>query len=124
MGKETTQLSISWMLFHPQPSDLITPFYYSFVRHGSRGVMSWTFYLVLAQGRGFIPYLGVSSAAIPLYKVLTSLRRWNFKQEVPCLCTLHTRKFLFFFKKSWPLWPVMMDDSVPTHERRKLVTTY
>ena len=28
------------------------------------------------------------------------------------------------FEKSRPLWPVMMDDSAPIHERRKLVKTY
>ena len=27
-------------------------------------------------------------------------------------------------KKRIPLWPVMIDDSAPTHERRKLVKTY
>ena len=27
-------------------------------------------------------------------------------------------------KNSRPLWPVMMDDSAPTHERRKLVKAY
>ena len=38
-----------------------------------------------------------------------------------CLCTHHTAHFS---KKSRPLWPVMMDDSEPTHERRKLFKTY
>ena len=27
-------------------------------------------------------------------------------------------------KKSRPLWPMMMDENAPTHERRKLVKTY
>ena len=39
--------------------------------------------------------------------------------------TLHTRKIpSHSSKKSRPLWPMMMDDSAPTHTRRKLVKTY
>ena len=39
--------------------------------------------------------------------------------------TLHTCKIPFHSsKRSWLLWPVMMDESAPTHERRKLVKTY
>ena len=39
--------------------------------------------------------------------------------------TLHTQKIpSHSLKKSRPLWPVMMDDRTPTHERRKLVKTY
>ena len=38
---------------------------------------------------------------------------------------LHTRKILLHSsKKRRPLWPVMMDDSAPTHKRRQLVRTY
>ena len=35
----------------------------------------------------------------------------------------HTQK-LISFKKSRPLWPVIMDDSAPTHKRRKLAKTF
>ena len=39
--------------------------------------------------------------------------------------TLHTCKISSHSsKKSRPLWPVTMDDSAPTQERRKLVKTY
>ena len=38
-------------------------------------------------------------------------------------CT-HVKPHLTLQKKSRPLWPVMMEDSAPTHERRKLVKTY
>ena len=39
--------------------------------------------------------------------------------------TLHTCKIpSHSLKKSRPLWPVIMDDSAPIHERRKLVKTY
>ena len=38
-------------------------------------------------------------------------------------CT-HLKSHLTLRKKSRPLRPVMMDDSAPTHEGRKLVKTY
>ena len=38
-------------------------------------------------------------------------------------CT-HVKSHLTLRKKSRPLWPVMIDDSAPLHERRKLVKTY
>ena len=41
------------------------------------------------------------------------------------LITLHTPKIpSHSSKKSRPLWPIMMYDNAPTHERRKLVKTY
>ena len=41
------------------------------------------------------------------------------------LITLHTCKTPTpSWKKSRPLWPVMMNDSAPIHKRRKLVKTY
>ena len=38
-------------------------------------------------------------------------------------CT-HVKFHLTLQKKIRPLWQVMMDDSAPTHEKRKLVKTY
>ena len=39
-------------------------------------------------------------------------------------CT-HIKSHLTLRKKSsWPLWLVMMDDSAPTHKKKKLVKTY
>ena len=41
------------------------------------------------------------------------------------ILTTHRFKILSHsLKKNRPLWPVMMDDNAPTHERRKLVKTY
>ena len=37
---------------------------------------------------------------------------------------LHCTHVKSQLKKSRHLWPVMMDDHAPTHERRKRVTTY
>ena len=58
---------------------------------------------------------------------------WNYLPKLLCLMliwikahiTLHTRKIpSHSSKKSRRLWPVMMDDSAPIHERRKLVKIY
>ena len=38
-------------------------------------------------------------------------------------CT-HVKSHLTLRKRVGPMWPVMMDDSAPIHERRKLVKTY
>ena len=45
--------------------------------------------------------------------------------SVHMLITLHTRKISSHsVSKRRPLWLVMMDDSAPTHKKRKLVKTY
>ena len=38
--------------------------------------------------------------------------------------TVYVYTLHYTLKKSRLLWPVMMNDSAPTHERRKLVKTY
>ena len=81
--------------------------------------------------RGSILTPGVYSAAILLGNRLTvhylvlSDGTLNRSFCVYAHITLHTRKILSrSSKKSRPLWPGMMDDSAPIHERRKLVKTY
>ena len=53
---------------------------------------------------------------------MLSLLGWDLKQEVLCL---HTRKIKSYSsKKKRPLWPVIMVDNAPTHERGKMVKSY
>ena len=75
----------------------------------------------LCWGRGLIPTLGVYSAEIPFGKGVTvpSLLKRVLKQEVSYLYT--QIKSHLTLQQSLPLWLVMMDDSEPTHERKKLV---
>ena len=91
-------------------------------------VVCRTYDPVLALGQRFDSHFQRSFCCNPLgrgiYCTIPSLG-WDLKQEVPCLCTHNTCKISSrSSKKSRPLWPVMMDDSVPTHERRKLIKTY
>ena len=79
--------------------------------------------------RGSIPTPGAHSASIPLGKGFTvhylvfSDGTLNRRFRVWAHIT-HIKIPSHSSKKSRPLWPVMMDDSAPIHERRKLIKTY
>ena len=91
----------------------------------TRGVVSWTCDPVL---RGLIPVPILYSSKIPLGKVLTYITKSSWMGlKIGCPVSVHIYDCKIpshSSKKSRPLWLVMMDNSAPKHERRKLVKTY
>ena len=84
------------------------------------------------MGRVLIPTPGVYSAAIPLGKGSTVNYLVFFDGTSISMFRVYAQHTLHYthikshhtLRKSRPLWPAMIDDIAPTHERWKLVKTY